>query len=328
MIGFPTNSGLGTLTREFLDNFEFSKVLLIENGKYQSFPERFPNARISRKFTQEDVDWLLEGIDVLITFETPIEWNIFGIARKRGVKTILMPMYECEKYPLPTYPTMILCPSRLDYRIFRAEAKDKSEVAYLPVPVNRDRVKYRQRSEARIFQHNAGHGGLVGRNGTTELLAAIPMLKSDAKIIIYSQKRIDFVHPKVEIRVGNFENYWDIWGDGDVFVFPHKFDGLSLPIQEALSSGMPILSTQIYPFTTWLPKEWFFPATEFMKLRVWDRFVEVAVIQPADIAKMIDDWYGKNISQESQRANQLAAELDWSILKEKYINLFKSLIKS
>lgn len=320
------NSGLGTLSREFYDNLGFEKALLVDNGKYKSFPNRFPKARRVTKIKQADIDWLLTDVDVFLAFETPYNWDIFSLARKRNVKTVLMPMYECEPYPLPAFPDLILCPSKLDYRIFRSEVKGRSEVVYLPVPINRDRVRFKPRNEARIFQHNAGHGGLVGRNGTTELLAAIPMLKSDAKVLIYSQKKIDFVHPKVEVRVGNFENYWDLWGEGDVFVFPHKFDGLSLPIQEALSSGMPVLSTLIFPFTKWLPNDWFFPASEFMNLRVWDRFVEVAVIPPEEIAASIDAWYGKNILKQSEIANQLAEELSWKKLRPKYLELFKNLI--
>lgn len=301
---------------------------MVDNGKYKSFPQRFPKARTTRSIRQNDIDWLLDGIDILLTLETPIEWQIFKIARKRGVKTMLMPMYECEPAPLPAWPDLILCPSLLDFDIFKKEGKDKCKVLYLPVPVNRKRIPFRQRYRAKVFQHNAGHGGLIGRNGTTELLAAIPMLKSEAKVLIYTQKKIDFVHPKVEIRVGNFENYWDIWGDGDIFIFPHKFDGLSLPINEALASGMPVISTAIYPFTTWLPKEWMFEKFENMSLRVWDRYIDVAVVPPEIIASKIDNWYGRNIVQDSVWAGELAEDFSWKNIKPKYLTIFKNLCKN
>ncbi len=322
IIGFAANSGLGTLTREFFDNLKPDKVLLVPM-RYQEFPERFPGAR--RGVTRENLEWLLDGIDVLLTFETPVEWDVYAMARKRGVKTVLMPMYECMPATLPALPDVVLCPSTLDLEIFRRELRDRCAVKYLPVPVNRKRVAYRRRRKALVFEHHAGHGGLLGRNGTSELLAAIPMLKSDAKVLIYTQKKIDYEHPKAEIRVGNFEDYWSIWGEGDVFVFPHKFDGLSLPIQEALASGMPVLGSAIRPFSGWLPNEWMIPVDEHTQMRVFQRLVEVAIVKPDAIAASIDAMYGRDITSDSDEANRLAGALDWDKLRSAYTQFFNSL---
>ncbi len=323
IIGFASNSGLGALSWEFCNHLRPARVLLVQT-KYQEFPDRFPGAR--RGLTAENIDWLLSGIDVLLTFETPGgEWAVYQQARKRGVKTVLMPMYECMPSPIPVLPDLMLCPSKLDLKIFRSELRGKCEVEYLPVPVNRKRVTFQQRRIANVFEHHAGHGGLLGRNGTYELLAAAPMLKTGAKILIYSQRKLDFEHPNVEIRVGNFENYWDIWGHGDVFVFPHKFDGLSLPIQEALSSGMPVLSSPIEPFMGWLPNEWMIDGGERTQMRVFQRTVDIAVMDPAQIAAAIDAWYGKDIREASSQANRLAEALDWVRLKERYVSIFNAL---
>lgn len=323
------NSGLGTMSWEFYNNLPISRVLVYDTKRYASFPARFPGARVTTKITQDDLDWLMTDIDILITIETPYEWNIYLQARKRGIKTVLIPMYECEPKPLPALPDMIVCPSKLDFDIFNREIGGQRRVIMIPTPVNRQRLPFKLRKRARVFQHNAGHGGLVGRNGTTELLAAIPMLKSDAKVVIYSQKKIDFIHPKVDIRIGNFENYWSLWrGESDVFIFPHKYDGLSLPVQEALSVGMPVLSTSIYPFSMWLPQNWFFDAQETMNLRVFSRMIDVAVIQPDAIARKIDEWYDMDISQESIRAGKLAEAISWDNLKHKYLTEFENLCKN
>ena len=323
ILGFASNSGLGTLSREFHDHLKPARTLLVPT-KYSEFSERFPDAR--RGMTKENIEWLLEGIDVLLTFETPGGfWELYQMAHKRGVKTVLMPMYECMPLPIPVLPDMILCPSKLDYKIFRREMKDKCRVEHLPVPVNRKRVEFRQRLIAKIFEHHAGHGGLLGRNGTYELLAAVPMLKSDAKIIIYSQRALDFQHPKVEIRVGNFKEYWDIWGHGDVFVFPHKFDGLSLPIQEALSSGMPILSTGMEPFMEMLPYEWMIQSDEQTQMRVFQRMIDVSIVAPPRIAEMIDGWYDRDIREDSLKADRIAAALDWKVLKGRYEAIFNAI---
>jgi len=321
LLGFASNSGLGTLTREFFDNLPIEKTLIIPS-KYQDFPDRFPAARIG--LTQENVDWFLDGIDVLLSFETPKEWAIFQLARKRGVKTVLMPMYECMPQPLPVVPTAVLCPSLLDQRIFSSELRGKCIVQHIPVPVNRNRVKYRQRSTANVFEFHGGHGGLYGRNGLTDLLAAIPMVQSDAKFLIYSQKQLAFEHPKVEVRVGNYEDYWDIWGEGDVFIFPHRFDGLSLPIQEALSSGMPVLATAFYPFTKMLPMDWLFQPEESTKLRVFQREIDVFFPSPTEIATKIDEWAGTKIAADSAHADDIAEKISWDNLRKSYLDFFET----
>ena len=40
-----------------------------------------------------------------------------------------------------------------------------------------------------------------------------------------------------------------------MFVFPEKFNGLSLPLQEARAAGMLVLATDRFPMNTWLPRE-------------------------------------------------------------------------
>lgn len=321
MIGFASNSGLGTLSREFHDHLKPARTLLCPT-KYSEFPERFPGAR--RGLSNQNIEWLLSGIDVLIAFETPDDWLIFAKAKKRGIKTILMPMYECTPKPLPEVPDLILCPSGLDYEVFEKEFSGGCRVEYLPVPVNRERIPFSPRRRARVFEHHAGHGGLIGRNGTTELLAAAPLLKSEAKIVIYTQRKIECADPNVEIRVGNFKEYWDIWGHGDVFVFPHRFDGLSLPIQEALSSGMPVLSTDMDPFRGWLPAEWMIPKEEEIRLKLYQRVIDVAILKPERIAETIDAWYDRDITADSEMADSLAASLDWRRLESAYVSLINS----
>ena len=321
IIGFASNSGLGTLSWEFARHLLPERVLLAKT-RYAEFPHRFPKSR--RGLTAENVEWLLSGIDVLLMFETPGgDWDVLRLAKKRGVRTVMIPMFECMPVPWPALPDLVICPSKLDLKIFRDELSCK--VLYVPVPVDRERVRFHQRSRALVFEHHAGHGGLYGRNGTHELLAAVPMLKSDARILIYTQRAIEFSHPKVEVRVGNYEHYWELWGKGDVFVFPHKFDGLSLPIQEALSSGMPVLSTAIAPFVGWLPNEWMFPAVERTEMRVFQRFVDVAVVDPADVARKIDEWHDRDITADSALANRLAAKLDWRRLLDEYLKILSQL---
>lgn len=311
------NSGLGTMSWEFARHLPMERVLIIKNGVYKVFPERFPGARMVHKdrIEKEDIEWLLDGITHLLAIETPYEYEIFRLAKERGIRVVMIPMYECMGEEIPVNPDLFLCPSALDFKLMKSPKK------FLPVPVNRDKLPFRCRRQAKVFLHNAGHGGIMGRNGTSELLAAIPMVKSDVRFIIRSQKAFEYSHPKVEVRVGNFENYWDLWSEGDVFVFPHKFDGLSLPIQEALSVGMPVISTAMFPFLGWMPEQWFIPATEIVQAKPALRTIDFALVEPEQIAKKIDEFAQLDISEDSRTADKLARALDWKVLKSRYLEV-------
>ena len=310
------NSGLGNMSWELWGRLGIDKAVVITNGVYQTFPERFgcKEALPASEFDDAAVRRLLEGLDAIITVETPYNWNLYKIAKEMGVKSVMFPMYECLKKGMPR-PDLYICPSDLDF-----DSIEGSKVS-MPFPVNTEKIRFKTREYARTFVHNAGHGGLLGRNGTDIVLAAIPLVKNkDARFIIRSQTPTECDDPRVDVRVGNFENYWDMWDEGDVFVFPHKFDGLSLPIQEALAAGMPLITTRMYPFDTWLPTEFMVDVdrTETVKL---SREITASFVAPDVLAHRIDAWAGREISTLSKMAGMIANERSWKALKWEYDRL-------
>ncbi len=323
------NSGLGILSLEFMQQMQPHKTLAVANGVYKTFPERLEGydcRQTSRNISDDDVDWLLEGIDVLVAVETTYAREVFLKARKKGVKSVLIPMYESlgesNSYTSDS-PDLYICPSLLDFR----SVNDRKIL--LPFPVNREKVKFIQREKAQIFLHNAGHGGMASRNGTTELLEAIPMIQNkDILIVINSQTPIECNDPRVKINVGNVRNYWDMWREGDVFVFPEKFNGLSLPVNEALSSGMVVMSTNRYPFNEWIPREPLIEAVRELRVKVSARLVDYAIIKPEAIANKIDEFAMQDISELSKQSDKIAESISWKKLKPEYIKVLENLCKS
>lgn len=304
------NSGLGTVSREFFDHLQPDRVVVIDNGAYQTFPERYGGIKpiLAQAFDAVAIRQFLEGLDCVLTIETPYNWAVFTIAREMGVKTILMPMYECLSKN-HVKPDLYICPSKLDL-----DEVDGKKI-YLPCPINTDRVKFRMRKKANVFVHNAGHGGLVGRNGTDIFIKAIPLVKSrEVRFVIRSQAAITLPYDdeRVEVQFANFRNYWDLWNlQGDVFVFPHKFDGLSLPVQEALASGMPLITTAMYPFNKWLPTD-FLVAVESQKQIRLSREITASFVSPRTIAERIDELAGQDIRQLSTLAGGIGEDLSWA----------------
>jgi len=322
LVARADNTGLGMLSWEFFENLReyMAKVIIYDGGAFQIFPERFDNPEIITK--DQIPDDFLEGIDLILAIETPYDWSIFGRAKTRGIKTVLIPMFECNQKPLEAYPDLIVCPSQIDFESFWGEL---ARLEILPLPVNRKRVSFKLRQKARVFLHNVGHGGLHGRTGTGKFLKAIEMVKTNVRFLIHSQIKIPKVNDvRVEIRIGNLKNYWDLWQRGDVYVFPTNQEMISMPVQEALAAGMPVLMPKfsIYDF----PDNWIISSKNKFRAKIIDRFMNFFEIEPRAIAEKIDEWANRDITGASKIADKLASTLDWRVLKSEWIELLKSIL--
>lgn len=306
MIGsivLATEQGLGYLAKAFYDNGIIDTVCIHKHSSRENHYEWYPN-----HVKEEE----LYKCSTLIFFETPFNWKIIPEARKRGIKTILIPMYECTNFPFPYEPDEIWCPSELDYKFYKDKGKENIKLIQIPVD-----VKWRIRQKALKFVHNAGNGGLGGRNGTKELIEAFRHVKSPAQLLIRSQIPLKCDNPNIEVRIGTFD---DIWDEGDVFIFPEKFNGLSLPLQEAFASGMLVMATRRFPNTSYLPMNPLIPVESYQVERIVTEFMS-AGINPIEIAKMIDLFYNTNIESYSLLGKEYNEKNSWKNLKKTYQEL-------
>ena len=324
LIARSDNSGLGTLSWEFARHIKPHKILLVENEVYRTFPERFKDFNtksVDRQMTQELKEWLTDGIDILLTLETFYDWSIIHTCREKKVKSVLYTMYEMTRDPVPMHPDWYLCPSKLDYEVF----KDRDHVKYLPVPVATDRIIWKQRTHANHFIHSASHGGIKFRKGTPMLLEAMKSVKSDIRLTIYSWQPFTTIDPRVEVKVVNFKNYWQIWREGDVLVYPQDYNGIALPVVEALASGLGVMTTDIFPFNEYVPNGMLFGHDGLYRTRAGVGLIptDAARMNPKYIAEKIDEWAGKDISELSLYGKEWAEQNSWSALLPKYVQFFQ-----
>lgn len=333
---FATSQGLGILAKSFYDHGIITDVMIVLHSSRETHEEWYPNHKgfcPGRCWKREGkiVTSFVSKMDAMVFFETPFHWELLNYCRQQGIKTCLMPMYECMPRQLPSLPDEYWCPSLLDQQYFPLDSK------YLPVPVCVDpkcsclfKVKHKLREKALHFVHNAGHLGLKSRNGTGELLDALPYIESPVKFTIRAQKappwnvqdRLKSLknNVKVDFSLGTVP-YESLYDEGDVFVFPEKFNGLSLPLQEACASGMVVMCGDRFPMNTWLPKEPLIPIESYSKNCVSPRCLmfDEAQISPKAIAARIDEYYGKDISCLSLRGLEWAKANSWEYLKPLYL---------
>lgn len=347
LIARSDNTGLGAQTWEFYKHMHPVKTMVIDIGKLNGnaqHPERYPDGIFIKGFpTNADVDRFLEGLDVVFLAEAVYNFYLYTRAKELGIKVANQYNYEFFDWivnPLLPTPDMFIAPSKWHYDTINAWCSDNNiKHTYLHCPVNRELLPKRKITQARIFLHVAGKSAAFDRNGTDNVIDASLYLKTDAKILIHFQgnqglphqatntiegyKRRLFNHgnpAKVIFQVEELENYADIYAKGDVMILPRRYGGNCLPLNEALSVGMPVIMPDISPNNQFLPPNWLLPATkinEFTPRTV----IDIYDVSPVALAAKIDQFYTMSESAmwfENIKADDLAQTISWQALKPEY----------
>lgn len=330
-IVYATEQGLGRLARSFYKAGVVTDVAIIAHGRHETHWGWYPSESLRigdlRRGRKDLMEWC-NRMDVMLFFETPFVWELIPYCRTIGVPTILIPMHECTPREFPL-PDTLACPSAYDFDTFQAYHGIRSgvnstvEVIIDQIPV--DAPKWRKRGVIREFVHNAGHGGLRGRNGTRELLEALPKV-DPCSLLIRSQEFVPFLNMDagetkqignvtVEYSLGTIR-WEDLWEQGDCFIFPEKFNGLSLPLQEAKASGMLVLTSD-RSANDWLVNEPKIRVSGYQKSRIGPAYREYdeAVIKPWAIADAMNSVIGQDFSELSEEGRTFAEKMAWSNLK-------------
>lgn len=217
------------------------------------------------------IDWLqfkkwIEVNDIdLVIFNEQQDWEIVVDCRKLGVKTVAyVDYYTARTVPYFDLYDAVICHTKRHYSVF----KNHYQAFYIPwgtdvnlyLP-NKTRSKV---DDSLVFFHSAGMGGIGLRKGTDLLVRAFNNVSGDSKLIIHSQvpathygdvasiieenNSIEFIHKTVPAP--------GLYSLGDVYVYPSRLDGLGLTVIEALSSGLPVVTTNCAPMNEFVKDGW------------------------------------------------------------------------
>lgn len=315
------------------------RVLLVDlgdaNGGYPMHPERFPGACVEPwrrgRIRTEALEWLLDGCDVVFTAETPYDYRLFEMAAARGVRTVVQGNLEfmrwiTEDLPLPD---LFLSPSTWHLERW----PDRTQL--LPFPVCRGRLPFTHRTEARTFLHVGGHPAMQDRNGTRLVLAAAQHLQSEARLVVRAQQRVARSLARGSRRVTledgrTLPDYWSVYDGADVVVIPRRFGGQSLPMNEALSLGLPVVSLDVEPQREFLPRSCLVPAHSPRMIRTQGGEVAWYDARPEDLAHTIDALASDPaiMAAASAAADRTAQARSWEHLGPQYTETFAALLES
>lgn len=352
------NSGLGTQTFEFYRHMQPAKTMVVDISRYNNnkqYPERYGDnpigivTFISGFPMPAQIDEFLKDLDVVFVAEAPYNYYLYERARELGIKTAVQYNYEFfDWFANPNYPKpdMLIAPSSWHYLEVQQWCNDNGvKHTYLHCPVNRSLLPERTIKQARTFLHMAGRAAAHDRNGTLTVIESAKYLETDAKIFVHFQGEQGLPHQATNsfedyyslfTKVGNknltmqqweYENYNDIYNGADVLLLPRRYGGNCLPMNEALSVGMPVVMTDISPNRGFLPYNWLIPA-EVVGMFMPRTEVTIYGSDPSALAAKIDELY--NLSEEAMlvendRAKSLAASISWDTMQPQYVDALESL---
>lgn len=306
LVGKSNTKGLGTLTAGYVKHLPIHKLLIIEDALTT---RKYKVATYTKMVTPDVASRFLDGLDVVILLETPHP-AILGLAKTKGVKTILKVNYEFLPESLPFEPDLYLCSSNLNY-----DNVASSNKILLPDPVDSSLIPARFRKRAMSFLHNAGMVGPGDPNCTKVFLDAIPLMETKPTIYINKGRAVLPQLPDNVIVNERRDTWSELYGEGDVFVQPQRFRATSLPIQEALVAGMPVLTTNKAPFDSFCQ---FLIEPDGYETISLSRQVVSAIISPKVLAEKMDELYGTDIMMDSAAARAYGMQMSWKNLKEQY----------
>lgn len=358
LVARSDNSGLGMQTWEFYRHMQPVKTMVVDISKHnnnKTYPERYSDNPIGDVIfvtgfpTAPDIDNFLQGLDVVFIAEAAYNPHLYARAKELGVKTAVQYNYEFFDWfnaPPELLPDMFIAPSMWHFADVNAWVNHTNQHTgsnirhiYLHCPVNRRLLPQREIKKARIFLHNAGRSAAYDRNGTETVIDASRYLKTDAQILIHFQGEQGLPHQathtiteyaerlarngdeeKVTIEQVEFANYQDVYKQGDVLLLPRRYGGNCLPLNEALSVGMPVIMTDITPNAGFLPNNWLIPAQAVGQFEP-RTVVDIYGSDPQALAAKIDEFYNMTESQmwfENITAGELAQKISWQSLAPHY----------
>lgn len=196
-----------------------------------------------------------EKIEVII-FNEQRYWKPVLAAKKLGVFVgAYIDYYKEDTIELHKVYDFVLCNTKRHLSVFNWHPN----CIYIPwgTDVNKLKPTERRKNDKVKFIFSLGWGGnsLIDRRGFSIMLQAFSGINKECELLIYSQiafsellanwKEIITNDKRIRFIYGTYDPF--PFNNGDVYVYPSKLDGIGLSLPEALSCGLPAITTNSPP---------------------------------------------------------------------------------
>lgn len=334
--------GLGIQTYGFFTHLDPTKVLVIDMGERAVYPQSFTaytttptrEVRVSKwamdgSLPDTDIQWFLDGIDVIFTAETFYDPRIIHQAYRKHIPTIVQPNWEFSYWNITSElkPTLFAWPSRW----MQDNWPDNS--IYLPFPIDSS-VPSHVRTQATHYLHIAGHPTRADRDGTKIINELIPYIRDPAITFTITSQHHETSKPysrnfNLNLVRENVPDLTPFYTAADILVLPRRFGGQSLKLNEAMATGCIPLMPDCPPQSYFLPTECLVSPIKDHSLRTQGGNVTMYRVSPRHIASRLLTLTRtpNDVEKLSKWVLDYVKTMDWPALLPLYHQMFKDVLK-
>lgn len=336
LVARADNRGLGLQTWDLYRHLKPAATLLVRSWNISPYAEhlgRYPGA-ILCDYEDGGLDFgameeFVRSVDVILTCETPYDYRLFDLAREYGVATVVQGNLEFLAWltqPTLQRPDLFLAPSTWELDRWPAPT------VHLPFPVDTEKFPPALRYQAKSFLHVAGHKAMRDRAGSRFVLAALRHVRApNVEVTVRSQSRMGTAGKPEHVKIidGDIEDHRDLYLGADVLLAPRRYGGQSLPLNEAMSLGMPVIALNREPERSILMPESLVPARVQTRSRCQAGELEIWGTDPRHLAKVIDRFATDPglVVRASDWSIQQAERISWKKLLPRYRKVFEGLLQ-
>lgn len=315
MIARADAGGLASQTLEIARHCGPTRVLIIDlgqRGRGEFVPARFDGLGEVHVTTSppplHELRWLCKGIEAVYTAEANYNDDLPVVAARYGTRHVVHANPELWRAAHGGPTTELVVPTEW-------ERERLGVTKVMPMPVDRARLPFTQRDTVRRFYFPAAPA-FHDRHGEHMLIEAFRRVRRrDVTLLVGPKPRarsrrldggvlVETVPPRAD--------YWN-YPDADALVLPRRYGGLSLPLQEAASLGMPIITLDLAPYAEHLTPELLVEAVDPRPVEMKGGAFPVWTCRPRALADIIEALVDDPAlaARASLQASAFAETLAW-----------------
>lgn len=331
VVGWAADSGVGRELIDAVRNLPVSCAFILENPHKPTRKDLLvglPSYFAQPVNLDKQMELFIEchRPDTILTWEVPGAWSFPAIWARKDVKWVHMSHWDWFSTAPEHMPVWkmarLLCPNTLCQRELQALGLGAT---LIPVPVDTERLAFRERKKADLFISVYGYGGPKDRRSIPEIVEAWKKLgNAPPKLVIKAQKQVDelkgiLVPNNISVELGNTPEPADLYKNGDVALQPSRYEGVGVSLVEAQACGLPVIAVNAEPMKDIVCGP-LIPVEKTIKIPVMGKAVASNIPSVKGLVDIMNSIRGKDISELSRKARAFAEEkFSWKALKDRWI---------